>query len=53
MASHRHHHPGPTPGEYPVLNLKPGAKWSRGLTQGRLGTFSELSGLSGEAIAAG
>ena len=37
----RHNHPGATLGEYPVLNLKPGAKWSKGLTAGRLDHFGE------------
>ena len=33
--------PGVTPAKYPVLNLKPGAKWSKGLTSGHLDTFDE------------
>jgi hypothetical protein len=37
-----HHHPGTTPAGYPVLNLKPGAKWSKSLTSSRLDTFGEL-----------
>lgn len=48
MANHHHHHPGGTHGEYPVVNLKPGAKWSKGLTSARLnhfigGHFSEVN----------
>lgn len=39
MTSHHHNHQGTAPGEYPVLNLNPGAKWSKGLTNGRLDTF--------------
>jgi hypothetical protein len=42
MAGHHHHRPGATGGEYPVLNLNPGVKWSKGLTSGRLDTFGEL-----------
>ena len=41
MADHHHHHSGEIPRGYPVLNFKPGEKWSKGLTSGRLDTFGE------------
>ena len=41
MGSHHHHNHGATPAEYPVLNPKSGAKWSKGLTADRLNNFGE------------
>ncbi|KAF5362894.1 hypothetical protein D9758_007045 [Tetrapyrgos nigripes] len=34
-----HHHQQASSPSYPELNRSPGAKWIKGLTQGRLGTF--------------
>lgn len=41
MESHGQNPEAATPASYPIHNLKPGAKWSKGLTSARLDTFGE------------